>query len=47
MGQNRELPTYTLLNPEFHTLEDVSLKGESTQENAKEMTGQDESNQYE
>lgn len=42
MEKSRELPTYTLLNPEFHTLEDVLSKGEYTQEKSEEVTNKDE-----
>lgn len=45
MEKNRELPTYTLLNPEFHTLEDVSVKDEYTQGKSKETGNQDENYQ--
>lgn len=42
MKKDRELPIYTLLNPEFQTLEDSSTNSDYGQEKEDEMTNQDE-----
>lgn len=42
MKKERELPVYTLLNPEFHLLEGVSANDDYSQEKSEKMPNQDE-----
>ncbi|WP_161493898.1 hypothetical protein [Virgibacillus necropolis] len=42
MKKNKELPTFTILNPEFHTPEQETTDMQNMQENGEETTVHDE-----
>lgn len=45
MKKNRELPTFTVLNPEFHATEHVTMDVHDIQEDGEESPIQDENYQ--
>ncbi|MFZ3578661.1 hypothetical protein [Virgibacillus sp. DJP39] len=45
MKKNKELPTFTILNPEFHSTEDILMNTQDMDESGEEATPTHENHQ--